>query len=442
MDTRNRAVVLGGGIAGLLAAQVLADSYTQVTVVERDPLPGHIAHRRGLPHGQHVHGMLPRGLQILEDLLPGVTDAMVAAGAHPGDILANTRWYLNGRRLCSVPTGLAAVSASRPLIEATIRERVRARPNVTVLDGYDIVGLKASATRSRIVGVRVTSLNGAGSQLLPADLVIDATGRGSRTPRWLTELGFEAPPEDRVGIDLAYSTRRFEAPPEIFGDDIVIVTARFPGQRRGAVMQRLEDGTVLATLTGILGERPPAGLADFAGYAQSLAAPETHLVARLGRPLGEAAVYKVPTYVRRRYERLTAFPRGLLVVGDAVCGFNPVYGQGMSVAAINAVDLRNELSHGDGPDPTRYFATVARTLDIPWGLSVLTDLSVPGVTGPVLPASPLTAEYVGSLQLGAAEEPELAQAFIRVMSLIDPPPALLRPEIVELVRSTQLRLAS
>jgi 2-polyprenyl-6-methoxyphenol hydroxylase-like FAD-dependent oxidoreductase len=430
---RERAVVLGGSVAGLLAARVLADRYAGVTVVERDRLPSGAQHRRGLPHGRHVHGMLPRGRQILEELMPGLTRQVLAAGGLTGDVLADIRWYLNGRMLRRADTGLTALSASRPLIEAVIRQRVLALPNVTVLDGHDVTGLCAAPDGGRITGAVVGGRTGEGRRTLPADLVVDATGRGSPTPRWLADLGYPPPAVDRVFVDLSYSSCVFAGADGAFGDDLVVVTARFPGQRRSAVMQRLEGGRVLVTLAGVLGERPPDTLDGFARYADTLAAPDTAAVIRAGRPTGPPAAFRYPAYLRRRYELMPRFPGGLLVTGDASCGFNPVYGQGMSVAAMNALALRDELRCDGGPDPRRYFAAVARTLEAPWRMAVGADLAMPGVTGPVLPPSPLSGEYLGRLQLAAAEDATLAAAFIRVTSLVDAPPALLRPEIVERV---------
>jgi 2-polyprenyl-6-methoxyphenol hydroxylase-like FAD-dependent oxidoreductase len=432
MESRDRAVVLGGSIAGLLAGRVLADSYRSVVIVERDRLST-TGQRRGVPQSEHVHGLLPRGRQIMDELLPGLIEELVTAGAHDGDILDNVRWYVNGRMLRQVPTGLGALSASRPLIESKIRARVTALPNITVLDGYDAVGLSTSPDRRRVTAARVTSVGGEVSRVLPADLVVDATGRGSRTPRWLTDMGGGPVPEDRVGIDLTYSSRVFEVPADLFGDDIVVATMRHPGQKRSAVMQRLEGGRVLVTLAGILGERPPGDLEGFTAYASTLAARDTHDVVRAGRPVGEASRYRIPTYVRRRYERLPEPPAGLVVVGDALCVFNPVYAQGMSVAAMNAASLGDELRRGGDLDPARFFAAVAPTVDAPWAISVAADLAVAGVTGPVLPASPLTSEYVDALGQAAVEDAVLAAAFIRVTSLVDPPPALLRPEIVDRV---------
>jgi len=361
----------------------------------------------------------------------------VAAGALRGDILGNVRWYLNGRLLRQADTGLTALSASRPLIEGAIRDRVRSLPNVEILDGYDIVGLCATPRGDRITGARVTSNSGDGSRVLPADLVVDASGRGSHVIRWLTDLGYAAPEQDRVVIDLTYSSRIVEAPAHVFGDDIVVVTARYPGQHRGGVMQRMESGRALITLTGVLGERPPTDPHAFTAYARTLATPDIYDAVRSARPLSDAVRFRIPSYVRNRFERLANLPSGLLVIGDAMCAFNPVYGQGMSVAAASAAVLRDELREFDGPDQHRYFRAVSTILDSPWGIAVGADLAVAGVTGPVLPKSPLTAEYLSQLQLAATEDVALATAFIRVTALVDPPPALLRPEIVERVDRAQ-----
>ncbi|GAB3830332.1 NAD(P)/FAD-dependent oxidoreductase [Dactylosporangium cerinum] len=409
----DRAVVLGGSVAGMLAAAALAQRYTSVTVVERDVLPPanrNNEHRRGVPQGRHVHGLLPQGRRIVEELLPGFTERVLAAGGHQGDILGNTRWYLNGLPLRQAHTGLAALSASRPLIEGTIRELALALPNVTLLDGHDVVGVRADD--GGVTGGRVTSLHGGGSRVLPAGLVVDATGRGSRAPHWLADLGLPGPAEEAVRIDLAYTSRLFDVPDELFDGDIVVVTARFPGQHRSSVMQRLEGGRALVTLAGVHGERAPADLAGFTAYAESLPVSATADVVRAATPAGDPVSFRYPTYVRRRYEQLATVPDGLLVLGDAACAFNPVYGQGMSVAAMCAGALRTSV------EPAAFFAAQAGLLDAPWTLAVRAD-----VEGP--------SEPVRRLQLAAVHDAELAEAFIRVTALVDPPSALAAPWIAQ-----------
>lgn len=389
------AVVLGGSVAGLLAAAALSPRYTSIEIVERDLLSGGPRPRRGVPQGQHVHGLLPRGLQAIEELLPGFTDRLVAAGAYRGDVLGNARWYLNGRALRRTDAGLTATSASRALIEYVIRDSVRSLPNVRVTDGHDIVGLTPDRA------VRIADRYRPGSRAIPADLIVDATGRGSRMPQWLLSLGYPPPDEDVVDIDVRYSSRVFGG--DLLGDDLVVVTARYPGQRRSSVMQRLEGGRVLVTLAGVHGERPPADLEGFAEYAASLPVPDTAAVVEAGTPLGEAMSFHFPAYVRRRYERAT-LPPGIIVLGDAACAFNPVYGQGMSTAAISAATLR------DDDDPQRFHARQAVLHEAPWALAVGADLALdaaPGgtPTGEAVAASGATVTPGAIIASGGAVTP-------------------------------------
>jgi 2-polyprenyl-6-methoxyphenol hydroxylase-like FAD-dependent oxidoreductase len=439
-ETRDHAVVLGGSIAGLFAARVLAETYHSVTIVERDQLALD-GHRRGVPQSHHVHALLARGRVVAEELFPGLTSELTDAGGISGDILENVRRYFQGRVLPRARVGHTAVSASRPLIEGVLRRRVLSLPNVSVVDGHEIVGICSTVDGQRITGARVTSLYGLGSRILPADLVVDCTGRGSRCQRWLADLGFTPPSEDRIAINMTYASCLFAMPPEALGDDMLVMVPRHPTQLRGGAMQRIEGGQALVTLHGVRGERPPLDPAAFAEYALALPVPDIHDAIRAGKPIGRPAPYRVPTYLRRRYEYLSALPAGLLVAGDAVCVFNPVYGQGMSVAAVSLLALRDELSRGDEPDPRRFFAHLAGLLDAAWGLSVGADLATPGISAELAETpdgqpprgTGLTGEYLAALQRGAADDVELAKALVRVNALVDPPSALLQSDIVERV---------
>jgi len=426
---RERAVVLGGSVAGLLTASALADSYRSVVVVERDVLPSHPGHRRGVPHGRHAHGILPSGLRLIEELLPGLTAGLVAQGALRGDILGNVRWYLNGRLLRQAETGLTALSASRPLIETAIRAAVRRRANVTVLDGYDIVGIGTTPDRRRVVSARVTGCRGEGSRVLPADLVVDCTGRASRAPRWLADLGYSPPGEDVVGIDLSYATRVFAMPAGPFGDDLFVATTRFPGRRRSAIAQRLEGGRALVTLAGVLGERPPADLDSFTAYARTLAVPDTYEIVRAGTPLGEPATFRCPTYVRRRFERLADFPAGFLAVGDAVCAFNPVYGQGMSVAAAEAKALDDCLAAGVDGLAGRFFPRAKKIVESPWTIATGEDFKYPQVKGKRPPGFKLVNSYMGRAHAVCTKDPVVLKQFFKVANLLAPPTSMMSPRI-------------
>jgi 2-polyprenyl-6-methoxyphenol hydroxylase-like FAD-dependent oxidoreductase len=234
----DRAVVLGASMAGLLAARVLADRYGQVTVVDRDQLPAAGSHRRGAPHGRHGHALLARGQRALEELFPGFSADLVAHGAPAGDPLANGRWYLNGQRLRQAPTGMVALCASRPLLEGHVRARVRALPNVTFLDACDLLGLTTTPDGRRVTGARVRHRTGGAEEVLGADLVVDATGRGSRTPTWLEALGYTRPETEQVRIGLGYATRTYRLPADALGGDLGVLHAPTPEHPRGAAFLR------------------------------------------------------------------------------------------------------------------------------------------------------------------------------------------------------------
>jgi 2-polyprenyl-6-methoxyphenol hydroxylase-like FAD-dependent oxidoreductase len=439
VSARERAVVIGGSVAGLLAARVLSEHYALVTVVERDRLAARPGHRRGVPHDRHFHGLLPHGQQLIEDLLPGVTGALISDGALVGDVLAHARWYVRGRMLCQADTGLTMLSASRPLIEAALRDRVRSLPNVRMLDGHRAIGLSTSADQRRVTAVRI---DGHGDRSLEADLVVDASGRGSPVQRWLSELGYPAPPADRVSIGLRYVSRIFAASRTVFGADIMVAIAPPPRSGRSGVMQLIEGGRVLVTLAGVRGDRPPLDPEGFASYASTLAAPDIHQLIQASPPLTGLAQFHCPAYERRRYERLADFPAGLLLLGDAVCSFNPVYSEGITAAARAAVALRDQLCQDSEPRAEEFFRAVSAILDAPWGLAASADLTAADSRQSGLRAWPLTARYTASLEAAAADDTCVSTAYVRVAALVDPPSALLSPVIQERVAAARVHAAT
>lgn len=425
----DRAIVLGGSMAGLLAATVLAEAYAEVLVVDRDELDGVTGARRGAPHGRHAHGLVARGQQIFEELFPGLTEELRTAGVRPGDFGSAIRWYFNGHRLATGRSGLLSVPATRPVLEYHVRRRVQDMPRVTFLERHDILGLETTADRRRVVGARVQRQDGGSPEVLPADLVVDITGRGSRTPVWLEELGYQRPEESRIKIDLAYTTRHFALDTDPFGKELAIIPVATPAHPRGAFFYRVpgDDGQVQLSLTGILGDHPPADLDGFLAFTRSLPVPDIYDAVRRATPTLDSGTFKFPASVRRHYERLTRFPANFLVMGDAVCSFNPVYGQGMSVAALETLALRRQLESGAPPDFRRFFQEVAGAVDAPWEFAAGADLGYRGVVGRRTPRIRLANAYVDRLQRAATHDAELTNAFIRAAGLIDPPASLMRP---------------
>lgn len=426
----DRAVVLGGSMAGLLAARVLSEAYAEVLVVDRDQLLGVTAARRGVPQGRHVHGLLARGQQILEELFPGFTAGTTAAGVPTGD-LGELRWYFNGLRLEPAATGLICVSAARPVLESHVRAGVAALPNVRFLEQTDILGLTTTPDHSRVTGVRVQGRDGSPEQAIEADLVIDVTGRGSRTPLWLAEMGYDRPEEDRVRIDLSYTTRHYRLPDEsILNGDLSINPVSTPSHPRGAFFSRIENGRCVLSLTGVLGESAPTDPDGFLEWVRSLPVPDIYEVIKDAEPLDDPVSFRYPASVRRHYERLDRFPERFLVMGDAACSFNPVYGQGMTVAALESLTLRTHLQQGTPPQARRFFKDISAVIDVPWDISAGGDLSFPDVEGRRSLKVRMGNAYMAKLQAAATRDGRITRTFMRVAGLVDPPQALMRPGMI------------
>jgi len=426
-------VVLGGSMAGLLAARVLSDAFAEVVIVDRDKLAGVTTARRGVPQGRHVHGLLARGQQILDELFPGFTAEAIAAGIPTGD-LGELRWFFNGERLRPASTGLVCVSADRPVLEGQVRARVAALPNVSLAEECDIVGLLTAPDGRRVTGVRIQRrAAGSAEQALAADLVLDATGRGSRTPAWLAELGYAKPAEERIKIDLTYTTRHYRLPDEsVMNGDLSINPVGSPTSPRGAFFSRVQDGRSILSLTGVLGDAAPTDPDGFLDWVRSLPVPDVYEVIRDAEPLDDPVSFHYPASVRRRYDQLEELPDRLLVLGDAACSFNPVYGQGMTVAAQEALVLSEHLADGR-PQPLAFQRDIAGVIEVPWQISAGGDLGFPQVEGPRSPEVQQMNAYLALLQSAATRDGVVTRTFMRVAGLVDPLTELMSPDMVDRV---------
>lgn len=423
-----RAVVVGAGVGGLLAARVLADSYRRVTVIDRDELPDDASQRPGVPQGRHVHALLTGGTLAIRELFPGLVEQLVADGAPAGDVLADGRVYFDGHRLARAPSRLPGLGVSRPYLEHHLRRWVGNLANVDIVAGCAATGLTASPDRSTIVGVRIRRGEGEAGWLA-ADLVVDASGRGSSAPRWLSDLGFETPVEDRVAVDVGYASCEVALPAAAFDGDLGIAVGATVAVPRGGAIVRVENERCLVSLAGYRGAHPPLAPDDFLAFARSLVVPDLHDVLLRATPVSRPVRYRIAHAVRRRYERLARFPDGLVVLGDAVAAFNPLYGQGMSVAARQAMILRDCLRHG--PRALRRIRhLIARAGAVAWTMSVSSDLRMPWIDGTRSPMVRLGHAYARRLYRAASHDPAVARAFMRVANLVDHPSRIARPGIM------------
>jgi 2-polyprenyl-6-methoxyphenol hydroxylase-like FAD-dependent oxidoreductase len=435
-----RAVVIGAGIGGLLAARALADRFEQVTVIERDALPAADEPRRAIPQGRHNHTLLPPGQLCLEVLLPGILGELVAAGAPTYTAMRELRCVANGHQFARGDTGRRSVLASRPFLEGHVRRRVAALPSVELMERCDAVGLLADEPRERIVGVRVLR-RAAGSAVeeLPADLVVAAGGRGARLGAWLEELGYDRPAEQRLEIDIVYASRRLRLPPGALGPDKMVLVFARPELPRGLFLFASEHGGWQLSLYGYAGHHPPTETDGFLDFVDSIAPADVAAAIRAAEPVEPVVAHRIPADVRRRYERLRRLPAGLLPFGDAICMFNPTFGQGMTVAAREAVALRDCLAAGPHGLERRFLRAAAGIVDDAWTLATGADLAQPTVAGRRPARVRLINAYLKRLHAAARHDPQLALAFINVIAMIDRPRRILHPAPVARVLTAGLR---
>jgi 2-polyprenyl-6-methoxyphenol hydroxylase-like FAD-dependent oxidoreductase len=442
--TQRRALIIGASVAGLLAARVLSERFSEVVLLERDALSDRAAPRKGTPQALHPHGLLARGCQILNELFPGFSEALVAQGGLSGDIGTEVGVDANGRRFARSPTGIHALAVSRLAIEAELRRRVRALPGVRLLTEVDV--LSPVQEGGRIVGVRWQRRDGGAAETMAAALVVDCSGRGSRSPAWLREWGYAPPAEERVEIGLAYTSAYFKRAPGHPPLTCVIGTAT-AGLPRPSILiaqEPAEDGQPrwVAGVGGYAGDHVDITREAMAERARQTNSPEISALAERGEMIGEPMRYSFSHSQRRHYEKLRRFPDGYLAMGDALASFNPIYGQGMTVAACEALALRAALGKGlDGLAP-RFFRAAALVIDMPWQLAVGGDLALPQVPGPRPFPVKLINAYVACVQRVAVQDAVVAAAFVKVIHMLAAPPSLFAPTVLWRVWRGQRQLTT
>lgn len=445
VDSPNRlgehAVVLGAGMAGLLAARVLSEFYDSVSVVERDRLPNYVCDRKGVPQGQHVHNLLGRGRQVLAELFPGLLGELAAAGAVVVDDGDLSRMYARVGRselkrsgTLTDPAPLALYMASRPFLELHVRRHVKALSNVTLLDGHDVV--EPLAVGDAVTGVRIVRRDSGFVTTLDADLVVDAMGRAARTPAFLESLGYDRPTEDRTVAKLGYSSLRLSISKGCIAEQLVFFTPG--GGKPGGLLVACEHDTwMLAIGQSIDIGEPPTDFATMVKVAeQSL--PRTIIDGlRRAQPIGEAATYRHTAAVWRRYDRMRRFPSGLLVIGDALCSLDPTYGQGMTIAALEALTLRDCLYSGNSQLAQRFFNAAARYIGSTWAGNQARERVTSPAHGSM--RERLQSWIVKAGLNAAANDIGVTERLMRVTNFVDPPARLQDPVLIPRIVVANLR---
>nr|BEK70961.1 FAD-dependent oxidoreductase [Kitasatospora purpeofusca] len=427
----NHAIVLGAGIAGLCAARALSGAFERVTVVERDTFPAVPGVRRGVPQGAHVHSLTPGGAQVLEESFPGFVEELAAEGGTLAGALDELDIVFFGSRLRQVPLG-RVLQVSRPFLEDRLRARVRALANVELRTGLEATAPVATGS-SGVTGVRLARPGEADSvETVDADLVVDATGRAGRGAAWHRSLGYEEPVTQRLHVGVAYASRRYRVPPGALGAAKGVLIGATQDRPRGAVLTQQENDAWVLSLYGFgRDHHPPGTPEEFLGFAEGLLAADTRAALRAAEPISGVSSFRYPASFRRDFHRLRRLPEGLVCVGDAVCSLNPIYGAGMTVAALEAKALRTCLD-GGGVDglPRRFYREAARAVRLPWLFSTMADRSMPQVPGthPVLAG--LLAHAFGATMRAAAADARVAAAVWNAVSLTGSPAELARPSVL------------
>lgn len=430
-----QAIVIGGSIAGLMTARVLADHFDQVTVLERDHIDNHPALHKSIPQGHHLHALLLGGQQVLSALYPGFTEKLHQLGAVRYRAGKEIVWFLPDGKAYN-PTGTVREPRdlgfdghcqSRGLLEYCVRQCTVALANVRFASGSTVQGLIYENERVR--GVRYT--DPAGAHTLPADLVVDTGGRGSHAPRWLAELGFPVPAETTIGVDFAYASTKFRVPESYDEPErLLIFLVPAPPFPNGAILEEIEGRTWHVSLAGRFGNYPPGDEDGFLAFARSLHTPRLYDLIKDAERVTDIVQYRFPTSVWRHYERLTAFPEGFVVLGDALCSFNPVYGQGMSSAALQVKALQQLLaeravgSQGLAGLALAFFPKAAAVIQTPWTLAANFDFVYPQTRGSRPPDLAENVQYLTALGALAAEDVEVQRLVSEVFNLAKPLSAL------------------
>jgi 2-polyprenyl-6-methoxyphenol hydroxylase-like FAD-dependent oxidoreductase len=424
--SRDHAVVIGASMGGLVAAAALAQFFRRVTVLERDALPGEPGHRRGVPQSKHAHGLQPGGLFALEELLPGLSGELDAGGVPAGDVSDNCSWTIGGVRLARGATGVQGIGVTRPFLEHRVRTRVAALPGVSIRDGVEVLA-PLTGDCGRVTGVEISS-GGAGVESVDADLVVDASGKVSKLPQWLAALGYAAPEEERVECKMAYLTRRWHLAEASASTDLVTVITPSEAPHFG-VMIAQEDGTHIVTLGGLLESGPSRHDDAYLDFARHLPDPVIADALVGATPVTDLQPSHFPASCRRRYDKLRRFPVGLLALGDSIAAFNPMYGQGMTVAALEALALRDNLAHGP-LNARKFFARAHRIEDVAWKISTGGDLRYDEVVGRRTPDAKIMNRYLDRLCAAAQTDPTLSRQFLMVAGFIERPESFFKPSIV------------
>jgi 2-polyprenyl-6-methoxyphenol hydroxylase-like FAD-dependent oxidoreductase len=431
-----KAYVIGGSMTGLLTARVLSDHFDQVTIIERDALADSSKPRKGVPQGCHVHVLFSGGMRVIDELFPQFSQELADNGSVVCDFAKELCWYHAGVWKARPDSDLTSFWQTRPFLESNLRRRLKSDTDVRILDSCSVTGLLADSDQTRIRGLEIRHSRDGRSESLEADLIVDASGRGSQTPKWIESLGYARPQETAVEVNIGYASRVYEPSRDAARDwQILAQYGTPPNSTRTGYIFPIEGGRWMVSAVGFLKDHAPTDEDGYLEFARSMERPDFYEAIKDAHPLTPISTFTFPANRWRRYDRLSRFPAGLLVIGDAISTFNPVYGQGMSTGALEVEQLRLQLDRCQRnvavPDDfyKNFFRNTAKIIEIPWMLATQSDFLYPKTRGKrLLRTKPLNWYLVSVLKLCAGND-RVTKTFYDVLHFTKKPTVFFHPSL-------------
>lgn len=442
------AIVIGGSIAGLTAARILSDHFAHVTVIERDQMPDGQAFRKGVPQGRHAHILLQRGQMILDKLFPGFSEELLAAGAEGINAGSDLAFCSPYGWLPTFESDMDIIGASRRLLDYVVYERLAAIENITFRPNADVLSICVDGTGRHVIGLEMSDRKNGRIVEIPANLIVDASGRSSKAPQWLAQLGYQPPAELTVNAHAGYATRLYQRPSNARAWKSIYIMPIPPHMPRGGIILPMENGGWQVTLIGIGRDYPPTDEAGFLEFARSLNSPELYEAIKNAEPLTSAYGYRRAENRLRQFDKLPVYLEGFLALGDAVYALNPVYGQGMTLASIASQLLNDCLVAHKAKGETADFTGLAncfqkqlgKELIAPWQTATNEDMRWPETEGKQVLSVPMRVinSYFGQVMQAMPHSAKVTDAFYRVQHMVASPTILLNPAMLLTVFKTNL----
>jgi 2-polyprenyl-6-methoxyphenol hydroxylase-like FAD-dependent oxidoreductase len=436
------AIVVGAGLGGVSAARVLSDYFDEVMILDRDELTVDTIARPGVPQAKHPHLLLGGGLKALENLFPGFGNELMEAGAEPIDPGFDSLYEFPGRDVCpKVKLNWSTYSMTRPLIEHILRRQVERLGNIKVRGGCRVLNIVGESNVHAATGIQCQMVDGS-RETLKSDLIVDASGNGSLTLEFLKSTGRRPPVETNLGVNIRYASALFERSPILNGYKTVSSLPSERGQTRGGLIVPAENSTNQVVLSGRGKDIPPTDGDEFLSYARQLSTLTIYNAIKNAKRLTDITPFSFPESRWRHFAQIPDFPRGVLPIGDAICRFNPVYGQGMTVASQEANLLSDLLQTLDGHSlatlaPT--FLSKAETLIAdPWAMSAIPDLIYPQTIGERPPDFEDRLNFQSALDRLAVRDVNIYKLLVEIRHLLKPLTLLDDPSLVMRVKKEMM----